>query len=139
MVTVRHDVILADAAAFAPERFARGRFALLSLTLKWKKLSPVERGWRCAMRLIGAVVLRVTKGGDRSMTTISVVFGLIFIVIGILYAVAPGAMWSVQKFSNSMDGEKSERTGAWEFTRVLRAMFYIIGGIIFMIWGSSQG
>ncbi len=71
------------------------------------------------------------------MTAVAILGGLVFIGLGILSLAAPDMMWMLQKWGNSMEGQASERSDAWELTRVLRGLFFIIGGIVFMVWGLS--
>jgi hypothetical protein len=71
------------------------------------------------------------------MTAIAILGGLFFIGVGALYLFAPDLMWALQRWGNSMEGQASERSGAWEFRRVLGGVVFIVGGIVFMVWGLS--
>jgi hypothetical protein len=46
---------------------------------------------------------------------------------GPLLLVAPNAAWSLAKFENSWQGQRSERTGLWEVRPV-------VGGIAFIVF-----
>ena len=73
------------------------------------------------------------------MTAVAIVGGLVFIGIGILYLAAPNLMWTLQKWGNSMEGQASERSGAWEISRLLGGVVFIVAGVGVIKWGLWGG
>ena len=58
--------------------------------------------------------------------------------LGLLFTFAPDLTWELQHLSNSLDGEASERSEAWEFKRKLWAgLSLVLGGLLIFI--SFQG
>ncbi len=72
-----------------------------------------------------------------SFPTIMILFGTFLIVCGAITLLAGNLMWWVQRTNNSFEGLESERSGTWEFGRMLRGIMLIIGGLVF-IFGSAS-
>jgi hypothetical protein len=79
----------------------------------------------------------LVESGGALMTGIAILGGVLIMCFGVLYLAAPDLMWTLQRWGNSWEGQKSERSETWELGRVLRGLFLLIGGLVFMIWGLS--
>ncbi|HYH13335.1 MAG TPA: hypothetical protein VD789_13340 [Thermomicrobiales bacterium] len=68
----------------------------------------------------------------------AILLGLFWLVMGVLLTFAPGLMWDLQHFSNSLDGQVSERTEAWELKRRVLAFFSFAGGALLLYIGFTS-
>lgn len=57
-----------------------------------------------------------------------VLLGLVMIGLGLFYAFAADLAWELQQFGNSLDGQVSERSEAWEWKRKFFAGFCLVTG-----------
>ena len=66
----------------------------------------------------------------------SVLFGIVLIVSGLLYLFAGDLMWSLQRFRNDLDGQLSHRGEWWEIKRVFFGTGFLIAGVILVLVGT---
>ncbi len=59
-----------------------------------------------------------------------IVLGIVLVGVGLLFLLAPNTAWSLTKFENAWQGQKSERTGLWDVRRVVGGIAFIIFGIV---------
>ena len=64
-----------------------------------------------------------------------VLLGLVMIGLGAFYALAPDLAWELQHLSNSLDGQASERSDAWEWKRKFFAGFCLVTGPLLLYIG----
>jgi hypothetical protein len=64
-----------------------------------------------------------------------VLLGLVMMGLGLFYAFAPDLAWELQHFSNSLDGQASERSEAWEWKRKFFAGFCLVTGPLLLYIG----
>ena len=67
-----------------------------------------------------------------------VLLGFVMIGLGLLYTFAPDLTWDLQHFSNSLDGEASERSDAWEMKRKFFAGFCLVMGVLLFYIGFTS-
>ncbi len=67
------------------------------------------------------------------MTGLGALVGIFLVGFGVLSLVAPDAMWAFQRFSNRLEGQVSERSGTWEFGRIVGGILCIILGIVIFV------
>lgn len=60
------------------------------------------------------------------------------VVAGILQLVAPGLAWKMAELSNSFQGDRPERSLAWEIGRAIGGIVCIIVGLVFLIVVARQ-
>lgn len=58
--------------------------------------------------------------------------------LGLLQGFAPDLTWDLQHLSNSLDGEASERTEAWELKRKFFAGFCPVMGVLLLYFGITS-
>lgn len=66
-----------------------------------------------------------------------VLLGLVNIVLGLLLAFAPDLVWELQQLGNSLDGQVSQRSEAWDFKRKAFAVFFLLAGPLLLYIGLS--
>ncbi len=67
-----------------------------------------------------------------------ILLGLVMIGLGLFYAFAPDLAWELQQFSNSLDGQASERSEAWEWKRKFFAGFCLVTGPLLLYIGFTS-
>ena len=64
-------------------------------------------------------------------------FSTIMILYGIICIFFKDLAWELNKFSNDLRGQVSERTDAWETMMTITGIGAIILSIVLIIWGNS--
>lgn len=72
-----------------------------------------------------------------SFQTGMILLGIFLIICGVITLLAGNLMWWIQRTNNSFEGLESERSGTWEFGRVLRGIPLIGGGVVFLFGSTS--
>lgn len=72
-----------------------------------------------------------------SFQTGMILFGIFLIICGVITLLAGNLMWWIQRTNNSFEGLESERSGTWEFGRMLRGILLIGGGVVFLFGSAS--
>jgi hypothetical protein len=67
--------------------------------------------------------------------TMPVLLGLVMIGLGLFSAFASDLAWELQQFGNSLDGQVSERSDAWEWKRKFFAGFCLVTGPVLLYIG----
>lgn len=68
-----------------------------------------------------------------SFSPVMILAGLFLIGCGLVVLLAGTFMWWTREINNSMEGEVSERSSAWEFGRVLRGIVLTGFGFVLCI------
>ena len=67
-----------------------------------------------------------------------ILLGLVMIALGLFCAFAPDLAWELQHFSNSLEGQASERTEAWEWKRKFFAGVCLVTGPLLIYIGATS-
>ncbi|MGH2559768.1 MAG: hypothetical protein ACRDJH_11940 [Thermomicrobiales bacterium] len=60
--------------------------------------------------------------------------GIALIGLGLVFIFGRDFMWQLTKFDNALEGEKSERTDAWEVKTIFGGIVFIAIGIGVVLW-----
>jgi hypothetical protein len=66
-----------------------------------------------------------------------VLFGIIFIALGVISLVKRDWMWTLTRIGNDLEGEASHRNELWELRTAIGGVVFIIIGIILILMGNG--
>jgi hypothetical protein len=67
-----------------------------------------------------------------------ILLGLVMMGLGLFFAFAPDLAWELQQLGNSLDGQASERSAAWEWKRKFFAGFCLVTGPLLLYIGITS-
>jgi hypothetical protein len=111
-----------------PGRAGRGKVEVAPLGLLSGEANGDVRGYH----------VRWDNGGSKPRSAarrwpLEILLGIAVLALGLLYAFAPDLMWELQHLSNSLDGQVSERTEAWEWKRKFAAGFMLVLAVLMFV------